>query len=273
MRTVRIAVVGASGFLGAELCRDALRRGWDVVATFLRTPGVIDDVQWQRLDLRESSLSLPPVDALVNAAYVQNGPDVDAVTADAPARLATLAPRFVHLSSDLVFAGDRSTPYTERDSPSPVNDYGRAKAVSESKVAEIRPDATIVRTSLLYGFPNPGRIEHDILAAATGKTPMVFFTDEVRCPIHVADLAHAVLDQVASSHPITGPLHLVGARPMSRATFAARIAKSYGHRTDLLRYGSRPVDGPPRPKHVVLKSVHVEGFDDDRLAAHEELSQ
>lgn len=268
---MRLCVIGGTGFLGSELCRQARLRKWTVIATRFRSAppsDLADDrgIEWHTLDLRQPgftpgtlSAALSGADAVVNAAYVQDGDDVRSVTTEAPAILAATTPAevpFVHISTDLVFAGDRSTPYTETDAPSPVHDYGHAKADAESGVWRARPDATIVRTSLLYGFPRTGRIEQDILDAANGDKSMTFYTDEIRCPTHVSSLARAVLEQVISPNRIEGPLHLTGSEPMSRATFARRIARAYGQTTRYMRYGPRPVGGSPRPKHVVLESIY-----------------
>ena len=258
---MRLCVVGGTGFLGSELCRQASARGWSVVATRRSSivPDDLADVEWHDADLRNPSFVVPAADAVINAAYVQDGPDVAAVTARAPGRMAALVEPgvpFIHVSSDLVFAGDRSDVYTEVDTPSPVNEYGRAKAESESTVMAARSDATVVRTSLLYGYPRTGRIERDILDAAVGDKSMTFFTDEIRCPTPVGALAHALLEQVISPNRVIGALHLVGSEPMSRATFARRIARAYGQSPRQLRYGPRPVGGLPRPKHVVLKSIY-----------------
>lgn len=264
---MRLCVVGGSGFLGSELCRQARLRNWSVTATRLCSAppaDLADDpgIEWRTLDLRQPGFTLDALtgaNAVVNAAYVQDGDDVRAVTTEAPAALAAATPSdvpFVHISTDLVFAGDRSMPYTETDAPSPIHDYGRAKADAESGVLLVRPDATIVRTSLLYGFPRTGRIEQDILDAAAGNKSMTFYTDEIRCPTHVTSLARAVLEQVISPNRIEGPLHLTGSEPMNRATFARRIARAYGQTTRQMRYGPRPVGGSPRPKHVVLESIY-----------------
>ena len=56
----------------------------------------------------------------------------------------------IHLSSDVVFDGTRGR-YREEDEPAPVNSYGRSKAEAERLVAGAHPEATVVRTSLIYG--------------------------------------------------------------------------------------------------------------------------
>ena len=71
----------------------------------------------------------------------------------------------------------------------------------------------MVRTSLLYGGADPGPQER--LAADRSAA---FFTDEVRCPIQVGDLAAALLELAATDY--AGLLHVAGADRVSRHEFA-----------------------------------------------------
>ena len=90
----------------------------------------------------------------------------------------------MHLSTDVVFDGRKGAPYVEDDPLSPVTEYGRAKAEAESRVARAHPQALIVRTSLIYGGAEPSKHE------ATARDPsFTFFTNEIRNPVQVGDLA------------------------------------------------------------------------------------
>jgi dTDP-4-dehydrorhamnose reductase len=127
--------------------------------------------------------------------------------------------RLVHLSSDLVFDGLRGR-YREDDPPAPVHQYGRSKAEAERCVAERHPQATIVRTSLIYGGPEPGTQER---LAREGTR---FFVDEIRSPVRVGDLADAILELLELDVP--GPLHLGGADDVSRYDFALLLGADPG---------------------------------------------
>ena len=119
--------------------------------------------------------------------------------------------RLIHVSSDVVFDGTRGR-YVEEDAPAPVNSYGRSKAGAERRVRELHPRATIVRTSLIDGGVEPGPQER---LAREGTR---FFVDEIRSPVHVADLADALLELIPLDVP--GPLHVAGADDVSRYDFA-----------------------------------------------------
>lgn len=163
---------------------------------------------------------------------------------------AAIGARLVHLSTDLVFAG-RPEPYTELDEPSPIIDYGRWKASAEAEVVAGCPDAVVVRTSLIYATDVASPPQADVEAVLTGRSAMRFFTDEVRCPVHAADLAAAVV-LLAGRRDVTGPLHVAGPDALSRADIAARLARWMGLDPFRVPLASLAESGLVRPGHLVL---------------------
>ncbi len=155
------------------------------------------------------------VDAVIHTAYVQ-GEEEWQVNVDGSAVVAAASRglRLIQLSSDLVFDGT-SGGYREEDEPAPVNSYGRSKAEAERRVAAVHPEATIVRTSLIYGGSAPGPQER--LARENRR----FYIDEIRSPVQVGDLAEALLELLDLSVP--GPLHVAGADAVSRFDFAVLL--------------------------------------------------
>jgi len=204
-----LLVTGGAGYLGRELVR---RSPWPVRATYFSRPLDLP-AEWVHADVRAFDPSLlDGVDAVIHTAYRQND-DAWSTNVDGSAAVARAARgrRLIHLSSDIVFDGARGC-YREEDAPSPVNDYGRSKAEAERLVAELHPQATLVRTSLIYGGAEPGPQER---LAREGSR---FFVDEIRSPVHVADLAAALLELVELD--VSGPLHAAGADDVSRYDFA-----------------------------------------------------
>ncbi len=253
---MRFLVIGGTGLLGTSLIRTLIDEGHDVLATHLRRPAGPAPASWVRLDLRDpqdcaAAIQRAEADVVINAAYVPGGDDLRDVVELAPGMLATSAlavgSRFVHVSTDVVFPGDPDHHYIEADPADPVHDYGRAKAGAEVAVRTANPDATVVRTSLLYGGVNPTAQEGLVTRAAT-EGDITFFTDEVRSPVEVGDLSTAMLGLVDKP----GLWHLTGADPVDRLTFARLLAPSVGIDPDILRGAPMPTDGPRRPAHVVL---------------------
>jgi dTDP-4-dehydrorhamnose reductase len=260
----RLLVTGGTGHLGGELVRRAGIPGWDVTATYLSTEPPRhrpDGVHWARLDITDrravdALLAELDPDAVVHTAYLRDGPRAAEVTVDGAATVAAAArrvgARLVHLSTDVVFDGDRAGRYTEDDEPSPVSAYGTAKAESERRVLAIAPHALVVRTSLLYGGPVPGSHEETALEAAQGEREAVFFTDEIRCPTLLPDLADVLLDLVRTD--ASGVLHVAGPDAVSRYEFARLVVRAAGLPTDRLRPARSVDSGLVRPLNCALDS-------------------
>lgn len=213
----RLLVTGGCGYLGRELVARAPERGWRIRATWLERPPQ-GEAEWLRVDVRDRGAvraAVDGVDAIVHTAYRQGEGEweVNVAGSEAVAE-ASGGRRLVHLSTDLVFRGDRGR-YREDDEPAPVNSYGRSKAEAERRVAALRPDATLVRTSLIYGGAEPGPQEQ--LARENRR----FFVDELRSPVQVGDLAEAVLELLTIDVP--GPLHVAGSDDVSRFDFAVLL--------------------------------------------------
>jgi dTDP-4-dehydrorhamnose reductase len=228
-----LLITGGAGFLGSELRRQAP----DALVTWHRTRidgGVQLDVRDEDATMR-CFLKHGP-DVVVHTAYVM-GDRETIVRGSRNVALAAhrIGARLIHLSSDLVFDGEHGAPYTEDDEPRPVMEYGQHKLEAEQLVAKLHPEALIVRTSLLLGPPDGPQEE------LARRDDVEFFTDEIRTPIPVRELASALLRLTDQS----GILHVAGAAAISRAELAAR-----------LRGG--PVRGRPTPpgraRNVALDS-------------------
>ncbi|MEI5527910.1 sugar nucleotide-binding protein [Streptomyces brasiliscabiei] len=227
---MRVLIIGGSGFLGTELVRQAVAAGHETAATFASRPGRSSGVVWHRLDVRDAvgvARLLADVDPsiVINAS---SGLADWAVTADGAVRVALAAAeqgcRLAHVSSDAVFSGAHVR-YDESSLPDPVTPYGAAKAAAETAVRLLVPGAVVARTSLILGHGRSGheRTVHDL---AAGTRDGVLFTDDIRCPVHVEDLA-AALWEIALSDA-AGVFHLAGADALSRHDLGVLIAQHQG---------------------------------------------
>jgi dTDP-4-dehydrorhamnose reductase len=236
-----LLITGGTGYLGGELVRQA---GPEAAHPRLE---LLDPAA-----VRAGFEALRP-SAVIHTAYRQDDPRVNADGSAAVAQAAAESgARMIHISTDLVFDGRASTPYTEDDEPNPLDAYGRSKLEAERRVLELHPDALVVRTSLLVGREQPGRREQAVLEAARGEREMTFFEDEWRSPTLVSDLAAALLE--LTSLDLTGILHVAGAEPVNRYELACMIATAHGLPTARLRGGSLAESGLERAANCVLDS-------------------
>lgn len=247
-------MVGGSGFLGLELTRQARRADHSVAATFHSRVPDVADVDWRSLDIRrrDDVMALAHAirpDVIINAAYRQSD---WATTAEGGMHVAVAAAavgaRLVHVSSDAVFSG-MTARYDEAHVPDPITPYGAAKAAAETAIKGITPNAVIARTSLIIGNGDSPHERH-VHALATGAVTGVLFTDDMRCPVHVTDLAAALIELAASSH--AGIHHVAGADAISRFELGVLIARRDGLDPATLSAGLRAGTGLPGPIDVRL---------------------
>ncbi len=232
----RIFITGGTGYLGAALVRQAAAAGHAVAASyFSQAPPSPSPAAWAPLDVREALAVEELVehirpDVVIHTAFVQSGPELMAITAEGAGHVARAAAlvgaRLIHMSSDVIFDGEREGAYTEDDPPAPISDYGRAKAAAEALVAQAHPGAAIVRTSLIYGFNPIDRISRFALDVAEGRNEARLFSDEYRCPVYVEDLAAALLELADLSY--SGVLNIAGAERVSRYELGQLIARAWG---------------------------------------------
>lgn len=237
-------ITGASGLLGRHLQRSPAAAGWEMVAPGSTSLDVRDAGR-----VRDMVRDWKPA-VVVHLAYRLGDQRciVDGSRHVAEAAAAVGA-RLVHVSTDVVFGG-RPAPYTETDRLTPITAYARMKAAAEEAVATACPTAAIVRTSLLYATDSLAPAQRDVQRALDGEA-MTFYTDEVRCPAHAADVAAAIA-RLAAMPQVHGPLHVAGPEAISRADFAAAIATWLGGDPSSLLRGPQPIGEPARPGRVVL---------------------
>jgi len=141
--------------------------------------------------------------------------------------------RIVHVSSDMVFDGLRA-PYTETDTPHPINYYGRTKLASENVLRTSGLEHTIFRTCVVYGaaeHANANFALTAILALEQGQ-PVYAATDMYSTPTLVDDLALAIVR--ATERRRIGMYHVAGPAMIPRYEFAQRIAETFRLDTSLV---------------------------------------
>jgi dTDP-4-dehydrorhamnose reductase len=183
----------------------------------------------------------------------------------------------VQLSTDYVFSGDKTTPYTEEDTPQPLNVYGVSKLAAEHLVQSICPRHYLVRTAGLFGTANgvtAGNFVLTMLRLAQEGRQIRVITDQVLSPTYTVDLA-AKIAQVLHTERY-GIYHIVNQGQCSRFELAQKIFEFAGVAVDLVPVTTKGFGGgASRPSYTVLRNARLAsmGLDDLRpweaaLAAH-----
>lgn len=240
---MRILITGASGQLGTELVK-ALQTGQAVFGSLSKiyADAEIDAVTHQALDIADRQAvdtwftDHPPYDFVINAAAQTNVDGCEKaeaqayrVNANGPENLALAVNRtggkFIHVSTDYVFAGTEATPRRENDPVCPVSAYGRTKLAGEKLVLDVCPRTFVVRTAWLYGAEGKNFVKTMLrLARQNGVIKVV--NDQWGSPTNAADLADALLRLVVTDQ--YGIYHAVNAGVCSWYDFACRIVDQKG---------------------------------------------
>jgi dTDP-4-dehydrorhamnose reductase len=241
-----ILVAGKTGQLARCLVDVAEQRALPIIAVGrpefdLEDSGSID---------RAVDAALPR--AIVNAAgytavdRAESEPErAFAVNRDGAERLAATARRlqipFVHVSTDYVFDGRKSSTYFEDDIPCPLGVYGRSKLEGELAVMDTNPDALVFRTSWVYS-PYGANFLKAVLRLADTRDVVRVVDDQRGAPTAAIDVASAIVDalgQVNEKNAQTraGIYHMTAAGETTWYGFAKVIFSGWhdrGHRVPVL---------------------------------------
>lgn len=222
-----LLITGASGTLGQAFARLCELRGLEATVCTRAQLDICDAASMERV-LGE----VRPWAVINTAGYVR----VDAAESDSdrcysensrgPGLLAAACAArglpFVTFSSDLVFDGERDTPYVETHAVRPLNVYGLSKARAERDVLRAHPDSLIVRTSSFFGPWDAHNFVTLALRTLSSGREFGAFDDIVVSPTYVPDLVNATLDLLIDD--ASGLWHLVNEGSLSWMELARRAA-------------------------------------------------
>lgn len=132
----------------------------------------------------------------------------------------------LYVSTNEVFDGSAEQPYSETDTPAPINPYGSSKRSGEQMAAHYMRDRLyIVRTAWVYA-PGGNNFPAKIIAAADKHGALKVVNDEIGNPTYAPDLAEAIL-KLIYTHAY-GTYHFTNAGYCSRYDFAQEILRLSG---------------------------------------------
>ena len=246
---MKIAVIGAKGMLGRELCR-AWETQHDILAWDLDEIDITD-----RHNTLER-LNAERLELVVNAAVFVDleGCEADPgkarrINAVGAQNLASAAQQvggsLLYISTDYIFDGKSETDYDEVSLPNPLNQYGRSKLAGERLSLQICSRTYVVRTAWLFGHAPNNYVER-VLQAAKNEGVVRMPVDQLESPTYTGQLAEAIphlIDVVAY-----GIYNVTSIGACTRATFAQYVLQQAGctesveivEAASLKRFAKRP---------------------------------
>ena len=128
----------------------------------------------------------------------------------------------IHVSTDFVFDGNRSEPYTETDTPNPISVYGASKLKGEVEIQKTLKKHFIIRTSWLYSEHGTNFMK-TMLRLAETRDEINVVSDQIGTPTYAGDLAKMILNIVSSKNTNFGLYHYSNEGVVSWYDFAKAI--------------------------------------------------
>ncbi len=109
--------------------------------------------------------------------------------------------RFIHISTDYVFNGEGTYPYTENFPTDPINVYGASKLEGERQSIGFNPDSIVIRTSWVYSSFGKNFVK-TMMRLMSEKDEIKVVNDQIGSPTYAADLADVILKIIGNGQLI-----------------------------------------------------------------------
>lgn len=225
-----IWLIGCKGMLGTEIARQLKNSNIDYIGTDI-------DVDITKLEVLEDFANKnPKIDWIINcSAYtaVDKAEDdkdfANLLNNIGPKNISSVAKKInakmIHISTDYVFDGTGTTPYTEDMDVKPIGVYGQTKADGEKSVIDSGCEYYIFRTAWLYGYDGKNFV-YTMLKLMESKQELSVVSDQKGTPTFAGDLANCVINTITSKNQIPcGIYHCTDLGEITWYDFACEIYK------------------------------------------------
>lgn len=223
---MRVLLTGADGQLG-RCFQDRLPEGWIIKTTDAKTLditnriAVINEVESFNPNIIVNAAAYTAVDKAETEANIAALVNIDGARNLSEAANKVNA-RFIHVSTDYVFDGTSSIPYTENDRTNPLGVYGKTKLDGEMAVQQVNDSAIIIRTAWVFSEYGNNFVK-TMLRLGIDRDKLKIVADQSGCPTYAGDIANTIFRLIQHESVKGGIYHYCGSKKVSWFEFAKAI--------------------------------------------------
>lgn len=140
--------------------------------------------------------------------------------------------RLLHVSTDYVFDGTKTTPYVETDVTNPIAVYGASKLQGENLCLQYAPNSIVVRTSWVYSQHGHNFVK-TMLRLMKERESINVVNDQHGNPTYAIDLATVLLQIAHQKSPASGTYHFSNSGPITWFQLASAIKELTGSHCEI----------------------------------------
>lgn len=165
--------------------------------------------------------------------------------------------KFIHISTDYVFDGTGTTPYTTESSTNPQSVYGASKLKGEQEAMQYNPDSLIIRTSWVYSEFGKNFVK-TMRKLMSEREELNVVSDQVGSPTYAADLAQAIMQIIEGNKWVPGIYHFSNSGVISWYDFTIAIRDLSGLQCTVHPIPSSQYPTPARrPAYSVMDTSKI----------------
>ena len=256
---MKVLVTGAKGMLGQDLCPILDDCGYDVIETGRHEFDITDPSASQSYIEKNKPDCVIHCAAYTNVDKAEEDPLCEEVNAKGTENIAKICGKLdipiVYISTDYVFDGSKSTPYTRNDNTNPINAYGLSKLHGETAIQKYCQKYYIVRTSWLYGHHGKNFVE--TMISLSDKPELKVVNDQTGCPTWTVELSNGIVE-LLDEEADYGIYHICGSGETTWYNFAKEIFKQCNLNTKVLPCTTEEFPRPAkRPRYSVMDNEGI----------------
>lgn len=223
-----IWLIGCKGMLGTEIARQLKENeieyvGTDIDVDITNPQALAEFVKGKEISYIVNCSAYTAVDkAESDAEFAKK------LNEDGPRNIANLAnqihAKMIHISTDYVFDGTGSSPYTEDMQIAPIGVYGKTKAAGESAVRQNLNEYYIIRTAWLYGWAGKNFV-YTMIKAINSHDSVKVVNDQKGTPTFAGDLAGVIIKLIRKNDVPFGTYHCTDLGEITWWDFTNEIKK------------------------------------------------